>query len=76
LATAILLIFGGLIAWFGASIIWMFIRIVFDPSYTQSRKVKGRPVKEEDFWDEVDGGTYIVLPNGEVRLDNNGKASK
>lgn len=30
----------------------------------------GKPKhRAEDLWDEPDGGVYIVLPNGEVRLD-------
>lgn len=30
-------------------------------------------ITEEDFWDEVDGGTYVTMSDGSVRLDNNGK---
>lgn len=27
---------------------------------------------EEDAWDEIDGGTYVTMHDGTVRLDNNG----
>ena len=36
---------------------------------SNSRSVKARKYREEDFWDEPDGTMYVQLPNGDVRLD-------
>ena len=37
------------------------------------RPTRGVRITEEDFWDEIDGGTYVTMEDGSVRLDNNGK---
>lgn len=54
---------------------YIFIVWLIGMSRIVAGKQRHKPVvaREEDFWDEIDGGTYVTLPNGNVRLDNNGK---
>lgn len=43
------------------------------PNKNQQATGTGTYITEEDFWDEIDGGTYVTMSDGSVRLDNNGK---
>lgn len=53
--------------------IWFAIAVL-TPRKNTSIGVRAVHITEEDFWDEVDGGTYVTMSDGSVRLDNNGKA--
>lgn len=51
--------------------VWLFFAILHSIFSSEARANRPRH-QEEDFWDDVDGGTYVTMPDGSVRLDNNG----
>ena len=55
-----------------AAIIIGFSYNLVTASHQPQQQGRQRKFKETDFWDEVDGGTYVTMRDGSVRLDNNG----
>lgn len=52
--------------WAAGAIIAETCKLVFTSSTSRQY------LREEDAWDTVDGGTYVTMQDGTVRLDNNG----
>lgn len=56
-----------------AALLWITVFIYFSYAILNSKVDTSKPgYREYDFWDDVDGGTYVTMSDGEVRLDNDG----
>jgi hypothetical protein len=82
-ADGILIIFGFIIfvaflyvVWFTFIVVKLLMVSLFQnifvtssPNRVSSRKYRVSNVNPNDFWDEPDMGTYVTMPNGDVRID-------
>ena len=61
------------LSYFALFTIFFSVGIIVSIFIKTPRSARGTRITEEDFWDEIDGGTYVTMSDGSVRLDNNGK---
>lgn len=73
-----LIIIAGLlfVLWFTFVVLKLLMSSLFqnifatDPSVTvSSKRYRVAKTNVNDFWDEPDMGTYVTMPNGDVRID-------
>lgn len=71
--SAVLLVLGLSVIWFVSNLIWsmciVFYRVSVPSARTPINNSRGGRMNPNDFWDEPNMGTYVTMPNGDVRID-------